>query len=90
MYRHWALQDMIKPNELLNDPRVSKLAVEAGKSNAQLLIKWNIQRGVPVIAKSANPDRIRQNMVRRARGRTPDHTAGAPAARGAVPLCSAA
>ncbi|GFR45609.1 hypothetical protein Agub_g7006 [Astrephomene gubernaculifera] len=56
-------QGMVKPNELKDHPVVPRVAEQAGKSNAQVLIKWNIQRGVPVIAKTANPARLAENLA---------------------------
>ncbi|GLC37300.1 hypothetical protein PLESTB_001138800 [Pleodorina starrii] len=55
-------QSMIKPNELLNNELVARVAKEAGKTPAQVLLKWNIQRGVPVVTKTSNPDRLAQNL----------------------------
>ncbi|PNW77353.1 hypothetical protein CHLRE_10g432900v5 [Chlamydomonas reinhardtii] len=55
-------QSAVKPNELLHDERVTAIAKEAGRSNAQMLIKWNIQRGVPVVAKTSNAERARENL----------------------------
>ncbi|KXZ51511.1 hypothetical protein GPECTOR_12g474 [Gonium pectorale] len=55
-------QSLVKPNTLLNSPLVEKIAKEVGKSPAQLLLKWNIQRGVPIIAKSSSPDRLAENL----------------------------
>ncbi|KAF5840439.1 dihydroxyacetone reductase [Dunaliella salina] len=49
----------IKPNKLIQDPVVLKLAQETNKSPAQVLTKWSIQRGVPALPKSSNFDRIK-------------------------------
>lgn len=49
-------------NSLLSNPVVAKVAEETGKTPAQVLLKWNMQRGVPVIAKSSNPERLRENL----------------------------
>jgi diketogulonate reductase-like aldo/keto reductase len=45
----------------LEDPKVSALANHYGKSNAQILIRWGLQKGMVVIPKSVNPIRIREN-----------------------------
>jgi 2,5-diketo-D-gluconate reductase A len=37
------------------------MAEKYGVSEAQVLLRWAIQKGYPVIPKSANPDRIRKN-----------------------------
>lgn len=45
----------------LEDARVTKLASQYKKSNAQILIRWSLQVGHVVIPKSKNPERIREN-----------------------------
>lgn len=45
----------------LEDFRITKLASQYKKSNAQILIRWSLQAGHVVIPKSKNPDRIREN-----------------------------
>jgi 2,5-diketo-D-gluconate reductase A len=37
------------------------MAAKYGVSEAQVLLRWAIQKGYPVLPKSTNPDRIRQN-----------------------------
>ena len=56
--RPWA-----KPGDpyLLDDPKIMKIAKHHKKSPAQICIKFQIQRGVSVIPKSATPERIKQN-----------------------------
>ena len=57
--RPWA-----KPDEpvLLENPIIVALAKKYGKSPAQIMIKFQLQRGVVVIAKSVTPHRIEQNL----------------------------
>lgn len=43
-------------------PQVKDLAAKYGKTSAQILIRWIIQRGLCTIPKSTNPDRLRQNL----------------------------
>lgn len=48
--------------ELLEHPTVTKVAQETGKSNAQVLLKWNVQRGVAVIPKATGEAHLRDNL----------------------------
>ena len=48
---------------LLEDSRISAIAEKQGISPAQVLISWAIHKGVSVIPKSANPDRMKQNLA---------------------------
>ena len=47
---------------LLAHDTVRRVAEETGKTPAQVLIRWALQRGTSVIPKSANPERIRENF----------------------------
>jgi 2,5-diketo-D-gluconate reductase A len=50
------------PNDLLPHPVVSKVAEECGKSNGQVLVKWSVQRGVPVLVKTGTASRLKENL----------------------------
>lgn len=47
--------------ELLSDPVISAIAESHGVSSAQVILRWNLQKGVVVIPGSSNPDHIREN-----------------------------
>jgi diketogulonate reductase-like aldo/keto reductase len=47
---------------LLDNPTIGAIAQRVGKSPAQVVLRWHIQLGNIVIPKSANRDRIRQNI----------------------------
>ncbi|BAX91761.1 putative oxidoreductase [Mycobacterium shigaense] len=47
---------------LLDDPTVTSVAGEYGKTPAQVLLRWNVQLGNAVVFRSANPERIASNI----------------------------
>jgi len=48
---------------LLDDPVVQRVAAAAGRSPAQVVLRWHLQRGDVVFPKSVSPDRIAQNFA---------------------------
>ena len=55
-------QGLFFPNTLITDPRVVKIAQQVGKTPAQVLLKWNMQRGVAVIPKASSEEHLRSNI----------------------------
>lgn len=47
--------------ELLGDSVISGIARAHGVSSAQVILRWNLQKGVVVIPGSSNPDHIKEN-----------------------------
>lgn len=47
--------------ELLGDPVISEIAGVHGVSSAQVILRWNLQKGVVVIPGSGNLDHIKEN-----------------------------
>jgi 2,5-diketo-D-gluconate reductase A len=45
----------------LGDERVAKIAERHGRTPAQVLLRWAVQRGIPVIPKSTKRERISEN-----------------------------
>ena len=48
--------------ELLEDPVISGIAESHGVTSAQVILRWNLQKGVVVIPGSGNPDHVRENL----------------------------
>ncbi|RRJ67776.1 aldo/keto reductase [Paenibacillus oralis] len=46
---------------LLEHPVLQQIAGRHQKSVAQVILRWHLQRGIIVIPKSSNPQRIREN-----------------------------
>ena len=46
---------------LLEDPTIAKIAEKYGKSNSQIILRWDIQNGVITIPKSVRKERMAQN-----------------------------
>lgn len=47
---------------LFGDPVIAQIAREHGKSPVQVILRWNLQRGVVVIPGTSNPDHHRENI----------------------------
>lgn len=48
--------------ELLGDGTITAIAAAHDVSPAQVILRWNLQKGVVVIPGSSNPDHIRENL----------------------------
>lgn len=48
--------------QLLNNPVITEIAWANGKSSAQVILRWNLQKSVVVIPGSGNPAHIRENL----------------------------
>ncbi len=49
-------------NNIFSDPTLSEIGASHGKSVAQVVLRWLIQRDVVVIPKSVRPERMRENI----------------------------
>ncbi len=49
-------------SEMLGDETLNKIADAHGVTAAQVILRWNLQRGVVVIPGSSNPDHIKENL----------------------------
>lgn len=48
--------------ELLGNETISNIGKAHGVTSAQVILRWNLQKGVVVIPGSSNPDHIRENL----------------------------
>ena len=48
--------------EILRDPVINEIAKAHGKSAAQVIIRWHIQKGFCVVPGSSNPKHIQENI----------------------------
>ncbi len=48
--------------ELLSDSTLAAIAERHGKSLVQVILRWDMQRGVVVVPGSSNPDHIKENI----------------------------
>jgi 2,5-diketo-D-gluconate reductase A len=49
--------------DVLADPVIESIARQAGKTPAQVVLRWHIERGDIVFPKSVTPERIRENIA---------------------------
>ena len=47
---------------LIEDPTVTDIAAEYGRSPAQVLVRWNLQLGNVVVSRSSKPERVAENL----------------------------
>ena len=47
---------------MLDDTTITTIAAEHGRTRAQVMLRWHLQRGRSVIPKSTNPKRIAENF----------------------------
>jgi D-xylose reductase len=48
---------------VLGEPRIDAIARRHGKSPAQVVLRWGVQRGASVIPKTSRPERLRENLA---------------------------
>ncbi|MDT5133265.1 MAG: 2,5-diketo-D-gluconate reductase, partial [Mycobacterium sp.] len=48
--------------KVLRDPAIQRIAEKVGRTPAQVVLRWHIQRGDIVFPKSATPERMRENF----------------------------
>ncbi|MFM7521852.1 MAG: aldo/keto reductase [Planctomycetota bacterium] len=50
-------------DSLLGHPTVTAIAARAGRTPAQILLRWGVQRGTAVIPKTSRPQRLAENLA---------------------------
>ena len=58
-----AKSDEMRQDGAKTDSPIKALASKHGVSEAQILLRWGLQKGFGILPKSTNPDRIRQNIA---------------------------
>lgn len=58
----WRPLGGFRDNPVLGDPAIVAIAEKYGKTTAQVVIRWHLQRGVIVFPKSVHRDRIESNI----------------------------
>ena len=53
----------IAKGTVLGDPVVAAIASAAGRTPAQVVLRWHVQRGSVVFPKSTRPERMRENLA---------------------------
>ena len=48
---------------IFTDPQLNEIGKKYGKTAAQVVLRWNVQRGVSIIPKSVHVDRMEQNLA---------------------------
>lgn len=52
----------VKAESPLKDPVIAEIAGEHQKTPGQIILRWHIQNGFGAVPKSANPERIKENL----------------------------
>jgi 2,5-diketo-D-gluconate reductase A len=52
----------IAKGQVLDDPAITEIAERLGRTPAQVVLRWHIERGSIVFPKSTTPERIRENF----------------------------
>jgi 2,5-diketo-D-gluconate reductase A len=64
--RHGVVTESWSPlgagGDLLNAPVLARMAEKHGKTPAQIVLRWHVEQGLVAIPKSANPQRMRENL----------------------------
>lgn len=56
------LQGKDRKHDIFTNEKLEKIGNKYGKTIAQVVLRWNTQRGVIVIPKSVNKERMKENL----------------------------
>jgi D-xylose reductase len=59
---YYSLGMAIPSDSLLDNSVIQCMALQYGKSAAQILLRWGVQRGTSVIPKTVTPERMAENL----------------------------
>lgn len=59
---YFALNMAEASESVLNDDTLRQIAARCGRTPAQVVLRWGIQRGTAVVPKSSRPERLRENL----------------------------
>ncbi len=62
-------------DSLLEHPAITEIAAAVGRTPAQVLLRWGVQRGTAVIPKTSRPERLAENLAVFDFGLSPDQMA---------------
>ncbi|CAN7175524.1 aldo/keto reductase [Arthrobacter sp. LjRoot14] len=64
--RHGIVTESYSPlgagSDLLNAPVLGRIAQKHGKTASQIVLRWHVEQGLVAIPKSANPQRMKENL----------------------------
>jgi 2,5-diketo-D-gluconate reductase A len=64
--RHGIVTESYSPlgagSDLLNAPVLGRIAQKHGKTAGQIVLRWHVEQGLVAIPKSANPQRMKENL----------------------------
>lgn len=58
----WTFKTLLTQNRAIQDPIVIEVAERLGKTPAQVVLSWIVQRGIVALTKSVTPSRIKSNL----------------------------
>jgi D-xylose reductase len=60
---YFSLGMATESESVLNEPVIRDAAARLGKTPAQIVLRWGVQRGTAIIPKTTRPERLRENLA---------------------------